>query len=876
MKFAAILMIFVMGGMAGTAHAQLISYSGKNISLRHFFSVVTAQTGYTVFYNNEVISRSHPVSLNLQNVPLQNALDAALSKQPLSYSVQGTTIFINVKYSAKQSSHADQKKTNYVRGNVRDSLNNPIAGASVTVKNSSRSVITEENGNFTVPVTMSDSMLLITCIGYENKQVKITPGILNIQMAANVNPLEQVIIGGNIAAIKRKAETTSLTVINSKTLDALPVNNISLIFRGMVPGTNSFSPGDAPEGATTLSIRGTGGTFPYSQIAVYVDGIEFAGGSGYLATLNKENIDRVEVLRGPASSTLYGTGSNGGIIQVYTKQGLPGQSSLNFTASAGFLRSKWVQSNPYQQFYNLQSVTGLKNVSVTLGGTFMSNGAYLPEGGSKSEAVYAGVKWNPSDKLTGSFIVRYEHTGRHVSRDPLFDTATHPNATALAQNFGPSPSRHEDVDDNSYLIGVNLSHRTTVHWTNNLTAGYTQNNYNEIPITNDSGNIPLRRFYFINTNQTTTVRYFSVLQTNDRGNVGLNFHLMSGLEYKKYFYQQAFASSANPQNFSGDPPNENYGVFAQANPSYKNIFLTLALRYDHNRLFGNNGSFNPRMGITTNFNIKHAVIVKPRISWGSGITAPTYTYRYGDTSRHIVPNPYLKPQEQRGFEYGLEVFSSKNIFNFEAVYYDNRLKNMFVLNTLPPFDLTAYDQYVNVGNLANTGWEFSATFKPNNHFSVYATFSAMSSVIRDSAGEQNSTTLSGMVPGTQLRSLPRHTAGLFMTYSFSRMPVLKGHGNISFNITEVDGTIDLDKSAYVADLAYGRVSNSTPHFVDAYWKKTGVIIQLGLNVDYYINDQLRFFIQGSNIANNNIFESSSNYLTYGASWMFGVKFNLTH
>jgi outer membrane receptor protein involved in Fe transport len=281
------------------------------------------------------------------------------------------------------------------------------------------------------------------------------------------------------------------------------------------------------------------------------------------------------------------------------------------------------------------------------------------------------------------------------------------------------------------------------------------------------------------------------------------------------------------------------------------------------------------MGITTNFNIQRSLIVKPRISWGSGITAPTYTYRYGDPSQGIAANPDLQPQNQRGFEYGMEFFSTKNKFNFEVVYYDNHLKNMFVLNNIPPIGSTSQQQYINVGDVANTGWELSASYKPNNHFSLHGTFSAMSSVIKDSSGEQNSIDLSGMPPGTQIRRLPRHTAGLFMTYLFSSMPVLKGHGDISFNITEVDGIIDLDKSSFEEDLAYGRVSSSTPNYADPYWKKTGVVIQLGLNVDYYISDQLRFFIQGSNIANNNIFESSSSYLTYGASWMFGIKYNIT-
>jgi outer membrane receptor protein involved in Fe transport len=344
---------------------------------------------------------------------------------------------------------------------------------------------------------------------------------------------------------------------------------------------------------------------------------------------------------------------------------------------------------------------------------------------------------------------------------------------------------------------------------------------------------------------------------------------MSGLEYKKYFYQEAFIS-ASPLNASGNPPNENYGIFAQANPSYKNIFLTLALRYDHNNLFKNNGSFNPRVGITTNFKIENALIVKPRIAWGSGITAPTYSTRYGDPTMDIAPNPDIKPADQRGFEYGLELFGMRGKFNFETVYYDNQLKNLAYLNNLPPGSTFLY-QYMNVGDVANTGWEFSASYKVNDYFSMRATFSAMSSVIKDTTGEGSS---SDQAPGSQSRYVPRHTAGLFLTYNGTRLHLLKGHLDISLNVTEVDGVIDLDSWSFQADLGYGRVSFSTPHLADEYYRKSGVVIQLGLNLDYFIKDNLRFFIQGTNIANNNTFEESSGSPTYGASWMFGIKYNI--
>jgi len=873
MRFSILMTIIVYGGIAVSADAQNISFSGKNISLPVFFSVITSQTGYTVFYSNEVISQSRPVDLNLQNVPLQDALSEALKNQPLTYKIRDNTIFINISESGSKISDTSRGYTNIVHGNVRDHSNHSIPGASVSVLGGSKIVMTTEDGNFSIQVKKRDSILIISCVGYENKEVIIFPGYLDIEMTTHANPLEQVVVGGNMAAIKRKAETTSLTIVDSKTLDILPVNNISQIYRGLVPGTNSFSPGDFPEEYTTLSIRGTSNSTP---IAVYVDGIEYAGGSGYLFTLNKQNIDRLEVLRGPSSSTLYGTGSNGGIIQVYTKQPVPGQSSLDFTGSAGFLRSKWVHSDPFQQFYNLESVTGLKKAAITLGGSFMSYGPFLPDGGGRTEAVYGGAKWNPTEKLTTNFIVQYENTKRHLSRNPELDTAIHPTAAAIAAGFGPSKSSHIDMADESYLIGINLTYQATDHWTNHLTAGYTQNGYNQIPATNDSGNIPLAPHYLITINKATTLRYFNDLQWGDNTIPGFNLHIMSGLEYKKYFYQEAFIAQTGALNFSGDPPNENYGIFAQANPSYKNIFLTLALRYDHNNLFQNDGSFNPRIGVTTNFKIENALIVKPRIAWGSGITAPTYSARYGDPTNGVVPNPNIKPVDQRGFEYGLELFGTKGRFNFETVYYDNKLENFLSLNTIAPSGSTSLYQFMNVGLVVNTGWEFSAFFKANDHFSVRGTFSAMSSIIKDTSGLSQYTPLGGMSPGSQVRNLPRHTAGLFLTYNASRLPVQKGHLDISFNITEVDGIIGLDTWSYLADLGYGRTSFSTPNLINSYWKKSGVIIQFGLNVDYFINENLRFFIQGSNIANNNKFEETSAVPTYGASWMFGIKYNMIH
>jgi outer membrane receptor protein involved in Fe transport len=876
MKWGRLLLTIILLQLSLCGLGQTITYRAKNASLENFFSELTKQSGFVFFYNRNILEKTSRVTLDMQNVSLPDAMTEALRYEPLIFTILGTTIFVTSKPSkdAADDLKANKRTRVIVKGKITDSLGNPLSDASIEVKNKRPGTISNSNGDFIIQAVPGDT-LVISSIGLQTREIEWDGGYMLVVLQGSFNPLNEVIVGGNMTATRRRAESTSITVINAKTLDILPVNNISEIYRGIVPGTNSFSTGDATEEATTLTIRGAGGENSISQIAVYVDGIEFAGGSGYLAALDKENIDRIEVLRGPASSALYGTGSNGGIVLVNTKHGIPAQDQLNFTASAGFIQSKWVTKNPFQQYYHVESVSGLKTAALTLGGSYQSNGPYLPGGGRNAETVYTGIRWDLGNRLTANITGRYEHNARHESRDPRYDTAVHPDASALASGFGPTKPINKDILSDSYIVGVNLSHRTTTHWTNNLTAGYTQNGNGEIPVTNHAASIPLQSDYYSSVNKITTVRYSNILELGNSGDHGFNMNLTSGAEYKKYYYQAELIGTPSAP-FSNDPANENYGIFLQANPSYKNIYLTLGLRYDHNDLFKNDGSFNPRIGATTNFDLNR-LIIKPRIAWGSGITPPSYTDRYGTpyTGYSIgIPNPDIKPQDQEGFDYGLEIFDKKNKFNFEVVYYNNRVRNMIVTpNVIDPGYVNAYTS-ANVGDVANTGCEFSGAYSLNSHFSLNGTFSIMNTIVKDSTGDYLSSQLSGKAPGFRLKFLPHHTAGIFLNYNVSKIFGRKNRADISLNFTELDGVYAFDGVRFITDAAYGRINTNTPNYINNYWIITGTVFQLGLNIDYYLNKDLRFFIQGSNIANNYKLEVSAAYPTYGASWMFGIKFNL--
>ena len=646
--------------------------------------------------------------------------------------------------------------------------------------------ITDKNGRFSIQTEKKD-ILLFSAVGYGTQEMKVQGNEMNIQLQLEIKPMEEYIVGGNLAAIRRKADATSVTIIDSKTLERLPPNTIDQVYRGVVPGTNSFDVGDAPEGLLSLSIRGAAGSSAIAPVAVYIDGIEYAGGSGFLCQLDKTNINRIEVVRGPGASTMYGTGSNAGIVQIFTNKPLMNQTAINMSAGAGFYKSKWVKNDPIQQVYDLEISKGFKKTAFTVGGSYRTVGAYLPDGGEKNKGFYTNAAFNLG-KLQINVTGRYNVRNYSESRNPLFDTATHPRNDILIElspgdtipafewfRVRPSSSYHSNGLTETVIGSINLSHNTTKKWVNNLVAGYTSNASSEHPNMDGS---PLRFSYQNYNYKTTTIRYFNTI-TVGNSHTDFDATILSGLEFKQNSHINVFFQPATGRSYiTRDPNNKNYGAFVQLNPSYKNVYLTLGLRYEKNELF--TAAWDPRIGLTTNFNLR-SMILKPRISWGRGITAPRYTERFGipaDNYSVVYPNPGIKPQSQQGFDYGLEIYDNKARYKFEIVYYDNVLKNMINMIELGPdpadTTITGY-MSVNGGKVVNRGWEFSGTFN-TRHITLTGSFSIINSVVNDTTGSYLIPLIEGLKPGTRIANLPSHIAGLSLTYNFSKLFGKSGRG----------------------------------------------------------------------------------------------------
>ncbi|RYZ34261.1 MAG: TonB-dependent receptor [Sphingobacteriales bacterium] len=369
--------------------------------------------------------------------------------------------------------------------------------------------------------------------------------------------------------------------------------------------------------------------------------------------------------------------------------------------------------------------------------------------------------------------------------------------------------------------------------------------------------------YIAIENKAVTVRYSNVLNLNGR-NRNLGTTIVSGLEFKTLAVRSTITRpTASATVLIAEPPTSNYGTFVQVNPSYKNVYLSMGLRYESSNLF--QPTLNPRIGLTTNF-ILRGLTVKPKIAWGRGITAPTYSQRFGrrlTLGTTDLPNANLRPQSQDGFDYGVELYDQQGKFRFEAVYYDNIIKDMIA-------ELTV-NYFTNVCQVANRGLELSGEYQAGR-FELQGSFTSMNSTIKDSTGNSAYAQLK-IAPGERLVNLPRHIAGLNVTYNFKKVLKRSDKGSLSLNVTEVDGVKSVDHRNYALDVSYGRIPYTPGKIGYAVIYKP--VFRVGFFADYFFTNDLKVFVQGANILNDYKYDYSNEYPTHGASWLFGFNYKFS-
>ena len=247
---------------------------------------------------------------------------------------------------------------------VEEGSQRPIAGAQVLVEGTELGSLTDNRGRFLILNAPGGTVTVrVVMIGYQEATAEAAAGSpVTIELQETAISLDEIVVTGVVGEQSARAVGNVIGQISASELEELaPALDVQRMLSATVPGVRvSMGGGEIGAGGTTR-IRGIASLSLGAQPLVYVDGVRVNGQEsnaalgwyGFngnaqpsrIADFNPDEIENIEIIKGPAAATLYGTEASNGVINIITKRGRTGAPRINVTMKQG--------ANFYPDVYNM-------------------------------------------------------------------------------------------------------------------------------------------------------------------------------------------------------------------------------------------------------------------------------------------------------------------------------------------------------------------------------------------------------------------------------------------------------------------------------------------------------------------------------------------
>ncbi|MGH7699491.1 MAG: TonB-dependent receptor domain-containing protein [Gemmatimonadales bacterium] len=364
----------------------------------------------------------------------------------------------------------------------------PIAGAQVTVVGTSLGTRTDAEGRYMLAnLPAGQHQLRITAIGFKALllRVGVDPGATasaNAELVASVLELDAVVVTGTPGQARLREIGNSIESIDLSRDVRDPPASMDQLLQGRALGVSVLqSTGSAGAGAQ-IRLRGAVSVSQSNQPIVYVDGIrvrsegyrrnrpapgvDFEGRStnvqsSPLNDINPADIERIEILKGSAASTLYGTEAAAGVIQIFTKRGSRGAPQWSLQIDQGFanLRPFGTDWNPYVNLTPPDTVTLDANNQLQMTGQSQALGS------CRERVAAAGANFQPSDTFPTCSWLRSGYRQKLVgSVNGGFDAFRYFLSASWEDYDGVLPQDNEERIVTRGNFSVDISDRIRVDW----------------------------------------------------------------------------------------------------------------------------------------------------------------------------------------------------------------------------------------------------------------------------------------------------------------------------------------------------------------------------------------------------------------------------
>lgn len=225
-----------------------------------------------------------------------------------------------------------QEKT--ISGTVSDDSELPLPGVNIIVKNTTNGTQTDFDGNYAITASAGD-VLVFTFVGMKTQEIAVgSSNTINVVMAEDAQALEEVVITGSASGKSIKELSFALGQVNNELLDNVPATSAGQALQGKISGLTISPPGGQPGSDVSIQLRTANSIATGQNPLIILDGVILEGG---LADINTEDIDRIEVAKGAAGASLYGSRAANGVIQIFSKRGKYGDKvNVTYRSEVGW------------------------------------------------------------------------------------------------------------------------------------------------------------------------------------------------------------------------------------------------------------------------------------------------------------------------------------------------------------------------------------------------------------------------------------------------------------------------------------------------------------------------------------------------------------
>ena len=304
--------VFLLGSV-WTVSAQQVTVRLRQVKLEQVLDEIARQTGYAFYHSSPTVDPDSLVSLDVVNVPLETALDKLFADTRIGYEIKNQKVYLNAKEERKTASTPPRP----ISGTVLNAEGQPVIGATVVIKDTTKGTSTGLDGGFSLEAAPSD-VLVVSYIGYDTQEIEVgSRTSLEIRLAENTTELDDVVVIG-YGAVRKRDVSTAISSIKAEDIANQPISDFRQSMAGKMPGVQVMQTGGDPEGNVMVRVRGISSATAGNDPLYIVDGVPMENG---LSNLNTNDIESMEVLKDASSAAIYGSRGSNGVILITTKKG---------------------------------------------------------------------------------------------------------------------------------------------------------------------------------------------------------------------------------------------------------------------------------------------------------------------------------------------------------------------------------------------------------------------------------------------------------------------------------------------------------------------------------------------------------------------------